>query len=136
MLNPNAQPGGSVGAPPAPAGRPAPRLHLGPSLGQSVDGDAPVLSDRRPGLRRRGLPHLAGTTGYPSHHARARSAPGSPPHDPEAYPARHAVVRGLGGLKGWRRVATCYAPYTPRCLSFLPSGHLDLAETECKHYLA
>ena len=27
------------------------------------------------------------------------------PHDPEPYKARHAVERGLGWLKGWRRVA-------------------------------
>ena len=33
------------------------------------------------------------------------------PCDPEAYKARHAVERGLGWLKGWRRVATRYVPY-------------------------
>ena len=36
---------------------------------------------------------------------------GSPTPDLEAYKARHTVKRGLGWLKGWRRVATCYAPY-------------------------
>ena len=40
-------------------------------------------------------------------------------HDPERYPARKAVERGLGGLKHGRRVATRYAPYAHRCLGFL-----------------
>ena len=39
-------------------------------------------------------------------------------HDPERYPARKAVARGLGGLKPWRRVATCYDQHAQRCLGF------------------
>ena len=40
------------------------------------------------------------------------------PHDPEKYPARKAVERGLGGLKQGRRVATRYDKHAPRCLGF------------------
>ena len=39
--------------------------------------------------------------------------------DPEAYPARHAVARRCGWLKGWRRVAARYDQHAPRCLGFL-----------------
>ena len=41
------------------------------------------------------------------------------PHASEPYKARNAVERGLGGLKGWRRVATRYDQYAHRCLGFL-----------------
>ena len=41
------------------------------------------------------------------------------PHDPERYPARHAVERGLGWLKHGRRVATRYDPYAHHSLGFL-----------------
>ena len=41
------------------------------------------------------------------------------PHDPERYQARNAVERGLGWLKGRRRVATRYDKYAHRCLGFL-----------------
>ena len=40
------------------------------------------------------------------------------PHDPERYPVRHAVERGLGGRERGGRVATRHAPYAPRCLGF------------------
>ena len=40
-------------------------------------------------------------------------------HDPERYQARHAVARGLGGLKEWRCVATRYDQFAHRCLGFL-----------------
>ena len=40
-------------------------------------------------------------------------------HDPERYPARNAVERGLGWLKWWRRVATRYDQYAHRFLGFL-----------------
>ena len=42
-----------------------------------------------------------------------------PPHDPERYPARNAVERGLGWLKHWRRVATRYDKYAHHFLGFL-----------------
>ncbi len=41
------------------------------------------------------------------------------PRDPERYPARNAIERGLDGLKQGCRVATCYAPYAHRYLGFL-----------------
>ena len=41
------------------------------------------------------------------------------PHDPERYKARKAVERGLGWLKGWRRVATRYDKYAHCYLGFL-----------------
>ena len=41
------------------------------------------------------------------------------PHDSERYKARNAVERGLGWLKGWRRVATRYDKYAHRFLGFL-----------------
>ena len=41
------------------------------------------------------------------------------PRAPERYPARPDGARGLGGIKGWCRVATRYAPYAPRRLGFL-----------------
>ena len=40
-------------------------------------------------------------------------------HDPERYPARKAVERGIDGLQQGRRVAARYDPYAPRCLGFL-----------------
>ena len=41
------------------------------------------------------------------------------PHDPERYPARNAVERGIGWLKHGRRVATRYDQYAHYCLGFL-----------------
>ena len=41
------------------------------------------------------------------------------PHDPERYPARNAVERGIGWLKHWRRVATRYDKYAHHFLGFL-----------------
>ena len=41
------------------------------------------------------------------------------PHDPERYQARNAVERGIGGLKPWHRVATCYDKHAQRFLGFL-----------------
>ena len=41
------------------------------------------------------------------------------PHNPERYKARNAVERGLGWLKGCRRVAPRYDQYAHRCLGFL-----------------
>ncbi len=41
------------------------------------------------------------------------------PHAPERYQTRNAVERGLGWLKWWRRVATCYDQYAHRFLGFL-----------------
>ena len=38
---------------------------------------------------------------------------------PERYKAYNAVERGLGWLKGWRRVATRYDKYAHRFLGFL-----------------
>ena len=37
----------------------------------------------------------------------------------QRYPARNAVARGLGWLKGWRRVAARYDQYVHHFLGFL-----------------
>ena len=41
------------------------------------------------------------------------------PHDPEPYPARNAIERGLGWLQRGRRVTTRYDQYAHRFLGFL-----------------
>ena len=89
--HPDPHPGGSTGPPPvsAPDRRPAPRPHPGP--GRGLDRRAPALPDRRPGLRRRRLPRVAGAAGH----------------------------QGRGWLKHWRRVATRYDQYAHHCLGFL-----------------
>ena len=43
----------------------------------------------------------------------------NPRHDPEPYPARNAIERGLGWLQRGRRVATRYDQYAHRFLGFL-----------------
>ncbi len=88
---------------------------------------APDLPDRGPGLGRRRLPHMAGTTGHQGRPAGPAPASEPQPHDPERYKASNAMERGLGWLKGWQRVATRYALYAHRCLGFLYLA--DLAGT-------
>ena len=64
---------------------------------------------------------MAGATGHPGRQAviPARAGRLDPqPCAPEAYKAR-AVARGLGGLKGWRRVATRYDQHAQRYLGCL-----------------
>ena len=50
------------------------------------------------------------------------------PCAPEAYKARPAVERGLGWLKGRRRVDTRYDPYALATRGFCTGRTLDLAE--------
>ena len=121
LPHPDPHPGRSTGTPPvsAPDGRPAPRPHPGPGLGQGLDRHAPDLPDRGPGLGRRRLPRVAGATGHRGRPAGPAPASEPQPHDPERYPARNAVERGLGWLKGGQRVATRYAQDAHRCLGFL-----------------
>ena len=63
----------------------------------------------------------------------ARSRRTSPqPHALERYKARNAGERGLGGRKGWRRVAPIRAAVPGFAV---PGGGLDLAEILYQHDL-
>ena len=90
-----------------------------PSLGGSGHPRGPVLPDRGSGrdgdafrawLAQRNLEAVT-----PARKGRTNPQP----HDPERYPARKAVERGLGWLTHGRRVATRYDQYAHRFLEFL-----------------
>ena len=112
---------GGVRSGPQPGRLRRPDPHLGGSTGRplrlrvtglrpnrSLDGHAAVLPERGSGQGRRRLPRRAGAAGRRGRHGGPEPAHEPPPRDPERYPARHAGERGLGGLKGWRCVATRY----------------------------
>ena len=65
------------------------------------------------------LPRVAGATGHRGRHSGPEGAHAPQSYAPETHPARNAVERGLGWLKGWRRVAARYDKYAHRFLGFL-----------------
>ena len=100
---PDPQPDGSTGPSPAPVrdGRPAPRQHSVP-LGGNLDGRAAVLPDRRPGLRRRHLPRVAGATGHQGRPSGPERAHEPPAPRPGTVPG--AQCRGTGPRLAQTRV--------------------------------
>ena len=60
----------------------------------------------------------------PARKGRTPPPPPPPPAAPETHQARNAVERGLGWLKGWRRVAARYDKYAHRFLGFCTEQRL------------
>ena len=109
LRHPDPHPGGSTRPSPAPArdGRPAPRPHPSPGLGGRRDRRASALPDHRNGFRA-GRAQRAIEAVLPARRGRLNPQP----HDPERYPARKAVERGVGGLQtSWLQPK----PTRPRC---------------------